>query len=156
MTFLNTCGQSLAVLFIFVPISLSWAETNYPLTVQDGLGTEVVFHEPPSSVSSLTLFSDELLLELLPVEQISSMTFLANDPVYSNIAAKIPASVSLLDLNVEALVGMYPDLVIAANWSEAAKISQLRNAGIPVYLINTPVTLEQVVDEIRILAACIG
>ena len=128
------------------------AATQYPLTVVDGTGHSLTFTGPPERISSLTLFTDEVLLELIDPDRISSMTFLADNPVYSSISGRIPAHVQLIDMNVEAILSIYPDIVFAANWSDSAKVRQLRDAGVQVYLIETPLTLVDIQAQIMTLA----
>jgi len=128
--------------------SFLFAETQYPLTILDGMGQEITVKKAPKTISSKTLFTDEILLSMLDKQQISSLTNLASEVTYSNIATIIPENMPLLDLNVEAIIGNYPDLVFAANWSDAGKIEQIKQAGIPVYLVNTPFTVEDIQAEI--------
>jgi iron complex transport system substrate-binding protein len=76
------------------------------------------------------------------------MTNLAADATFSNIADDIPESMPLLDFSIEAIIANYPDIVFAANWTDAGKVEQLKSAGITVYLINTPFTIEGIQAEI--------
>lgn len=139
---------TIAVLLIALT-AFSSAQTHYPLTVTDDQGNQFTLTEQPLKVSSKTLFTDELLLNLITPEQLSSITHLATDTSYSNIADKVTAEIQQLDLNVEAILANSPDILFAANWSEAEKVQQLRAVGIPVYLINTPFTLAAIQQKIR-------
>ncbi|MFA1560279.1 ABC transporter substrate-binding protein [Aliivibrio fischeri] len=130
---------------------LSWstmAETIYPLHVVDGLGNTVLLDKAPIKISSKTLFTDAVLLELVDKEQLSSLTDLANNPNYSAIKDILPKSVPLLALNVEMIIANRPDIVFAANWSDASKLAIIESAGIPVYRIQTPNTLKEIETEI--------
>lgn len=138
------CG----VAFVAVA-SFALAETTYPLTIEDGMGNTLVISSEPTSVSSKTLFTDEILLDMLEPEKLSSLTNVAKEKHYSNIANQLPDGVPLLDLNVEAVLGNGPDIVFAANWSDAGVVEQLKQAGIVVYLVNTPFTLKGIEQEIR-------
>ncbi|MUK26889.1 ABC transporter substrate-binding protein [Aliivibrio fischeri] len=138
--------------FIIVfSLLLSWstmAETTYPLHVVDGLGNTVILDKAPTKISSKTLFTDAVLLELVDKEQLSSLTDLANNPNYSAIKDILPKSVPLLALNVEMIIANRPDIVFAANWSDASKLAIIESAGIPVYRIQTPNTLKEIETEI--------
>jgi len=142
----------LLCLSVFLFSSPSYGATQYPLTVIDGQGQSLTLESRPESISSLTLFTDEILLNLIDRKAIKSMTFLASDPVFSNVADQVPQDMKLIDMNVEAIIQMYPDIAFVANWSDAGKVEQLRQAGIPVYLIDTPVTLESIEAEILKIA----
>ncbi|MCE7554988.1 ABC transporter substrate-binding protein [Aliivibrio fischeri] len=138
--------------FIIVfSLLLSWstmAETTYPLHVVDGLGNTVILEKAPTKISSKTLFTDAVLLELVDKEQLSSLTDLANNPNYSAIKDILPKSIPLLALNVEMIIANRPDIVFGANWSDASKLAIIESAGIPVYRIQTPNTLKEVETEI--------
>jgi iron complex transport system substrate-binding protein len=139
-----------AATFVAVALlsSTLFAQTTYPLTVIDGMGNEFTLKKQPSSISSKTLFTDEVLLQILDHTRISSLTNLATDSNFSNISDKIPEGKALLDFNVEAILNNFPDIVFAANWSDAGKVTQLQQAGINVYLVNTPTTVESIQQEI--------
>lgn len=128
--------------------TVAFAHSDYPMTITDGLGNEITLKEAPKRVSSKTLFTDEVLLSLLPSERFTSLTNFAADPTYSNVANQLPEGIPLLDLNVEAILANQPDIVFAANWSDAGIVTQLKQAGIPVYLVNTPFTVEAIQAEI--------
>lgn len=131
-------------------------QPGYPLEIQDGLGYTVRLEAAPQSIASLTLFSDEVLFSLVDSSRLSAITFLAADPVYSNVAHRAQEVETQLDLNVEALINIYPDIVFTADWSDAAKVEQLRNAGIQVYQIKTPQTVEEIKAEIQRLGEITG
>jgi iron complex transport system substrate-binding protein len=125
-----------------------FAETTYPLTILDGMGNSITLDKEPTTVSSKTLFTDEILLSILEPNRLTSLTNLATDANYSNISENLPKNVPLLDFSIEAIIANYPDLVFAANWSDAGKVEQLKNAGINVYLVNTPFSIEAIQAEI--------
>ena len=143
----------LAFKSFFIVLSLissfsSIAQTVYPLTVVDGLGNHVVIDSEPHKISSKTLFTDAVLLELVEDRSLSSLTDLANNPNYSAVKDILPKSVPLLALNVEMIIANRPDIVFAANWSDASKLSIIESAGIPVYRIQTPKTIKEIETEI--------
>lgn len=140
--------SAVAVLTLFVS-TLLWAETSYPLTIEDGMGNTITLDKAPQKIASKTLFTDEILLELIEPSRLTSLTDIAGDPNFSNIADQLPDDVQRLKLNVESIVNNYPDLVFAANWSDAGIIKQLQQAGINVYLVNTLFTIDAIQAEIQ-------
>jgi len=50
------------------PSSPVITDADYPQTFTDDMGSEVVLERKPETVLSLSLFSDEVLMELLPSE----------------------------------------------------------------------------------------
>ncbi|MBB1313741.1 MULTISPECIES: ABC transporter substrate-binding protein [Aliivibrio] len=126
----------------------SMADTIYPLSLTDGLGNQVIIEKEPIKISSKTLFTDAVLLELVDNNRLSSLTDLADNPNYSAVKDILPKSVPLLALNVEMIIANRPDIVFVANWSDASKLAIIESAGIPVYRIQTPKTIAEIEAEI--------
>jgi iron complex transport system substrate-binding protein len=131
------------------------AEAGYPLAVRDDAGNPLVLARRPQRIVSLTMFSDEVLLELVGPGRLAAVTSFAADPAVSNIAGRI-AAIPKLEFHAERILSLRPDLVIVANWSEAQAVSQLRAAGLPVYLSASAVSVEQIRGRIRDLARLVG
>lgn len=126
----------------------SWADTHYPLTVIDGLARTLVIEKQPQTISSKTLFTDAVLLDLVDNSSLSSLTDLAINPNYSLIIDRLPDGVPLLGLNVEMIIANRPDIVFAANWSDPAKLRILESAGITVFRLKAPKNIDEIKTEI--------
>ena len=135
--------------------SAAWA-ADWPLTVTDDAGSQVTIAAKPARIVSLTMFTDEVLLELVEPARILAVTTFAADPAISNVAEKAKAVPQKLAMNVEILVAMKPDLLFVANWTEADKVKQLRDAGIPVYLTGTGTTVDQIREKIARVGELVG
>lgn len=110
--------------------------------------------DPPSApraVVSLTLMTDEFLADLLPPERILAYSRSIDDPVLSNAieAGKRVKGRAWLDL--ETLVNLRPDLILAADWSDAGALDFLRAKGYPVVVVKTPRTWAEVKSTITTL-----
>ncbi|WP_411743657.1 ABC transporter substrate-binding protein [Reinekea sp.] len=138
------------VIFSFSCTSL--LATEYPLTIVDGMGNTIVLQKAPSRISSKTLFTDEIFNEILEPKQLTSISDIAKEANFSNIAHNLPKGVPLYGLNVEQILANSPDILFAANWSDVAIIEQLKQAGIIVYLVDTPFTFEAIQAEILKIA----
>jgi iron complex transport system substrate-binding protein len=139
------------------PVATGAAATGpYPMTVLDGLGTEMVIGSRPDTIASLTLFTDEVLLDMIGPERIRAVTFLASDETYSNIADRASMVPQQLELNVESLIDLYPDIIFVANWSDSGKVAQLREAGLTVFAVNTPTTVDGIREEILRMGEILG
>jgi iron complex transport system substrate-binding protein len=146
----------LAILLTVLVLPAAAGEGTFPLTMTDDGGTEITIREQPDRIASVTLFTDDVLFELVPTDRIIAVTAFAEDEAISNIpelAAKIPNKITL---NVEVILSLKPDLVFVANWSDADKIEQLRNAGINVFLIASGLTIEEIQDKIMTVAKAVG
>lgn len=129
---------------------------SYPLEVTDGLGGRLSIPRAPRRIASLTLMTDEILLELVGAERLAAVTAMADDPAISNIAGRVGPGVRRLALNVERLLALAPDLVFLASWSDADSVRQLRDAGIPVYRVGSPRTVDAVKGTIAEIARVVG
>ena len=134
--------------FIFSLSFSSQANTSYPLTVIDGLGKSIVIEKQPQKISSKTLFTDAVLLDLVDDSSLSSLTDLAINPNYSVIIDRLPDGVPLLGLNIEMIIANHPDILFAANWSDPAKLSILESAGITVFRLQAPKNMNEIEAEI--------
>ena len=132
------------------------AEAAYPMDVSDSVGNRMTIEAWPETIISLSLFSDEVLFELVDIERFAGASSLAANPVYSNVAETAAAVEPRVDFNVEQIIDIYPDIIFAASWSEADKVAQLRNAGLVVYQVDTPFTVDGIKDEIRTIARLVG
>ncbi|MFP4508835.1 MAG: ABC transporter substrate-binding protein [Spirochaetaceae bacterium] len=132
------------------------ASAEYPMEVSDALGTTVVIQEKPESLVSLSLFSDEVLIGLGAEDHFLGVSELAVDPVYSNVAETASTIGTNIEFNVEQIISLSPDIVFAADWSDGDRVSQLQDAGIPVYRTRTSFTIPDIQEEIRTLARIMG
>jgi iron complex transport system substrate-binding protein len=129
---------------------------GFPLTVTDDGGSSVTLTAKPVRIASLTMFTDEVLLELVEPALLVAVTTFAADPAISNVTAKAEGIPHKLAMNVEILVSLKPDLLFVANWTEAEKVKQLRDAGIPVYLTGTGLTVADIKAKIARVGLLVG
>src|SRR5262249_27427163 len=67
---------------------------------------------PPRRILSHTLATDEILLELVPVERVVGVTNLVDDPEISSVPGRYPDHVPRLrEADAERIIGLNPDLV---------------------------------------------
>lgn len=132
------------------------AETSYPITMIDASQHAVTLTQMPTRVDSKSMFSDQVLMALLPLQDITSLSRLSKDKTYSIIANKIPTTLPLRDLNVERIIAERPDLVLVASWSDGPKIAQLRAAGIKVFVIKTVYSLENIEKNILLVGKLVN
>jgi iron complex transport system substrate-binding protein len=98
----------------------------------------------PQHVMSLSMCTDDLLLELLPPERIASITYYSRDPSNSYQwpqAAKVRANTG----TIEEVLAEKPDLVLAGTYTTPAARSLLKKLDLP--LLEVPPAVD--FDEIR-------
>ena len=125
---------------------------HYPLTLVDDAGDPVALAAAPVRIVSQTLASDEILLSLVDVSRMAAVTTFAVDDQISNVADLAAAVPRKLTQNVEAIISLRPDLVIAANWSDPGLVKQMKDAGLAVYLMASGVSVSSIEEKIQKLA----
>jgi iron complex transport system substrate-binding protein len=128
----------------------------YPIEVRDGFGGRFTLREAPRRIASLTLMTDEILVDLVGQDRLVAVTVMADDAAISNVAGRVGPGIARLALNVEQLLALAPDLVFVASWSDADSVRQLTDAGVPVYLVASPESIEAVEGTIREIARVVG
>jgi iron complex transport system substrate-binding protein len=124
----------------------------YPLEMVDDTGHTVHLDRRPQRIISLTIFTDDILLDLVDHRRLIGVTNFSEDPALSNVVEKIADIPHKLTMNVEVILSLRPDLIFVANWSEADIVAQLRDAGVPVFLIATGLSIPAIQEKIRIVA----
>jgi iron complex transport system substrate-binding protein len=130
---------------------------DFPRTVTDGLGREVVIAAPPQRIASVALGSDEILLALVGQERLLGVTYFAKDPAISNIADQLDG-IAHTDLsgNPEYLISLDADLVILAAYNDPAALQQLLDADVPVFVLAAFNKLDDIRANIRLLGQVTG
>jgi iron complex transport system substrate-binding protein len=106
---------------------------------------------------SLTLATDELLAELVPLERVAGVTALADDVEISNVAGRYPASIPRLkDTDAERIITLGPDLVCVAPYNTADFLKLLERSGLPTYRNDTVHSLDEIEIGIRALGERVG
>lgn len=105
--------------------------------------------ECPRSIVSVTLASDEILLDIVEDRsRISGVTYLANDASISNVVEK-SQGITKIHANLEQIVQLDPDLVITADYLGSDFITLLKSAGLPVMVMEEVDDIQSVKMNIR-------
>jgi iron complex transport system substrate-binding protein len=100
----------------------------------------------PQHVMSLSMCTDDLLLELLPPERIASVTYYSRDPANSYLwpqAAKVAINFG----TIEEVLAERPDLVLAGTYTTPAARSLLKKLHMPLLEVAPAADF----DEIRVV-----
>lgn len=129
----------------------------WPRTIADDTGTKITLAAKPRKIVSATLPTDEILLSLVDRSKLAAVSSFAVDAGVSNVAQQaVPVPLKLAQLNAEVVISLKPDIVFVADWSDAASVKQLRDAGVPVFEFKSPLTVKQVEDTIMHLGTVVG
>ena len=118
-------------------------------------GVAGVGHAAPQRIVSLNLCADELVLRLAAPGAVKSVTWLARDPAFSNVAAlahTVPVNRGL----AEDIVPLAPDLVIVGAYTTRTAVGLLRRLGVPVLELGVPASVDEALAQITTVAAALG
>jgi iron complex transport system substrate-binding protein len=130
-------------------------ESEFPVTITDALDNEVVIEKKPERIVSLVPSNTEITFALGLGEEIVGVTTHDNYPAEVGEKEKVGG----LDFNVEKVVSLKPNLVLAhgssADSLETA-LQQLRDSGIIVLIVNDAKSFSEVYESINMIGAATG
>ena len=144
--FLTGCQQQDASQTVEQPTS-----TEY--TVTDDRGEEITLPDVPETIVSLQPSNTEILFDLGVGDKIIGAT---EYDTYPAEAADIERISDSMTINAERIIEMNPDVVIAYTIGDDLQIAPLEEAGIPVFVIATASTFEDVYGDIEQIATVVG
>lgn len=125
--------------------AVSGTKTIYPLKLKDVTGTEVVIDKTPERVVSISPSETEAIFAIGAGSKVVGVDKNSN---YPEEVKKLPQTGDT-KTNLEALLAMKPDLVIANNGVQAKVVEQLRTMNVKVYS-SDPKTLDEVMAKIEV------
>lgn len=126
-------------------------------TLTDATGTKVSFTKKPERIVSLSISTDEILLDLVESKRIAALTKYVDDEGISNATDKAKAVKGRVQAgNPEAILALRPDLILLPDFSSADTIQSLREMQQPVYVYKTPYNLADVRACIKELGQVVG
>jgi iron complex transport system substrate-binding protein len=131
------------------------AAPAFPTTLTDDEGTAVTLSAEPTKIVSLTPSATETLFALgVGARVVGKVEDLS---VYPPDAAKIPDVAKFGEVDVEKIVGLGADLVIAGgnNFNPPDKVAQLRTLKVPVLVLYAP-DIPTVFSDIELIGAAVG
>ena len=126
----------------------------FPTTLTDDEGTDVELAVEPKTVISLTPAVTETVYAVGAGDRLVAADDSSDYPAE---AAALPDVVTFGTVDVEKIVSLAPDLVIAGGlgFTSPDAITQLRGLGIPVLVVYAP-TIDGVYHDIELVGAALG
>ncbi|MCX7795752.1 MAG: cobalamin-binding protein [bacterium] len=146
--FLNILN--LILVFVFIA-NISFA-SSFPLTVKDDVGRKVTITKEPKRIISTAPSVTETLFALGLEEKIVGVTTFCNYPEEAKTKEKIGTFQSP---NIEKILALKPDLIIATGGVQRQVVEKLEELGIPVF-VSYPRTLEEVIKSIYTIGRICG
>lgn len=123
----------------------------------DDAGRKLSFERKPTRIVSLTYGTDEILVALVDLKRIRAFSRWAGDQEISFITREQLIDVGLkVNDNLEAILKLEPDLVVASAATSYDVVQSLENIGIKVYIASSPRNYEGMCRKIEHLAQAVG
>jgi iron complex transport system substrate-binding protein len=111
--------------------------------------------QKPQHVMSLSMCTDAMLLDLLPLRRIAAITFLSRDPSNSFLwpqAAKVPITYG----SAEEVLADRPDFVLAGTYTTPATRMLIKKIGIPLLEVPAANNFAEIRATTRSVAHALG
>lgn len=131
------------------------AEVEFPVTLTDAVGEEVVIEEEPDAIVSMIPSNTEIAYELGLGEKMVGVSDFDNYPEEAAEVEKIGGQ----EFNVEKIISLNPDVVLAHESGVGvgeAGFQQLRDAGILVYVVSEANSFDEVYETISVIGQATG
>ncbi|MEE9188737.1 MAG: cobalamin-binding protein [Anaerolineales bacterium] len=124
--------------------------TQEQITVIDGSDREVTLAEPAQKIVSLAPSNTEILFAIGAGEQVIGRDEFSD---YPSQAADLPSvGGGFGDYNLEAIVDLEPDLVLAAEINTPEQVKALEDLGLTVFLLSNPISLDEMFENLLTVA----
>jgi len=114
----------------------------------------VVLKEAAQRIISLAPSNTEILFAIGAGSQMVGRDSLSDYPAESANVTDIGSAYEAL--NTEMIISLKPDLIIAAEINTPEQVKELEDLGLTVYYLNNPHTLEELYDNLQIVAQLTG
>lgn len=130
--------------------NISVSTGGYPLTIRDYLGTETILEKPPERVAVVSGTPLNIWYDL-GGKSICTSNISANlklDPQYEKELRALPVVGAVYALDLEAVIGQNPDLIITQAGVQSTATKSLRDMDIPV-VATQPRSFEDLIATYR-------
>lgn len=128
--------------------------TAAPIVVQDGLERTVTLAEPALRIVSAAPSNTEILFAIGAGAQVVGRDDFSDYPPEAQALPAVGGGWN--DYNEEAIISLQPDLVLMAGINTPEQVKALEDAGITVYFLANPTTLEELYANLEIVGKLTG
>ncbi|MFH1123300.1 MAG: cobalamin-binding protein [Pseudomonadota bacterium] len=147
----NKNGHNFGLVILI--LTVFWASPSPCATFKDALGREISMPAPPKRLIALAPNLTEILYALGLGDRVVGVTTFSSYPPEAALKPKVG---SYINLNVERIISLSPDLVIGTmDGNERGVVEILEQARIPVFVVN-PRNVRQVIETIGTLGRVCG
>ncbi|EMA47549.1 PGF-CTERM-anchored ABC transporter substrate-binding protein [Halococcus saccharolyticus] len=131
------------------------ATCSFPTTATDATGTEITVEDEPESVVTLSPSAAQTMWEIGAREKVVGLTKYASYLEGAETRTNVSGAGQQY-ANVEAVVGLEPDLVLAPNVIPNETVESLRSAGLTVFKFGFAGSIEDVSEKTRLTGELVG
>jgi len=147
VNFLSACTLALEE-----PVPPVQSKLVFPVDITDQMGRQVRIEEMPERIVSLSPSNTEIVYALGLGEKLMGVTEFCD---YPEAAKDKPKVGGYSTVDIERVVEINPDLILATNIHKDEVIPALEKVGLPVVCLD-PITLEEVLEAITLTGKCTG
>ncbi|GAB3800648.1 ABC transporter substrate-binding protein [Virgibacillus kimchii] len=125
---------------------------EFPVTIEGSDGEQVTIEEAPEAIVSLIPSNTEIAFALGLGDRIVGVSDYDNYPEETLEIDKIGG----LELNLELILSLEPDLILAHPGNTPEGIDQLRESGLNVLMVNDAADFDGVYESIEMIAEATG
>ncbi len=125
-----------------------------PISFTDGYGREVSILEPAKRVVSIAPSNTEILFAIGAAAQVVGRDELSDYPPEAVDVTSIGTTYG--ELNVEAIVALEPDLVLAAMITSPEHVQTLEDLGLVVFVLPNPMGMDELYDVLEMAGKLTG
>ena len=133
------------------PTAVAAAAVQHPLTLTDGKGRSVTLPAAPQRIASLSPAATEILFAVGAGDQVAAVDKFSDFPPEAKTLPQLDA----FQPSVEAIAGAQPDLVLVF-FDPSNLVDGLARAGVTVFFLETPTSVDGVLKQIRLLGEATG
>ena len=123
----------------------------------DDWGRSVVVPAEAKRIVSLTSAYEPILLEMVGPSRLAAVSFLSKTKGYGpNYELAKSVKVSLYSYEVEKIVYLHPDLVLAPEYTNRDVLDGLEHMGIPVVIVSSPKRVQETIELVERLGVVVG
>ena len=126
--------------------------TTFPMTVIDDLGRTITIDKAPQRIVSLAPSNTEILFDLGLGDKVVGDTLYCD---YPDAAKDKPKVGGYSDIDIEKVVSLAPDLILAEDIHKAEVIPALERMGFKVYAL-VPHNLDEIMDSVTTIGRLTG
>ena len=141
------------IYIVFMAVLLAFPVSSSCTTFEDVLGRKVSLAKDPMRIIPLAPNLTEILYYLGLEERVVGVTDFSSYPA---AALEKPRVGSYINLNVEKIISLSPELVIGTrDGNSSGDVKLLEQAGIPVFIVN-PRNVESVISTVALIGSICG